>query len=46
MNKKKKNTFIKNCNTEKKNTLYKQNKTRRLYIIKIKIIDFFKQLIL
>ena len=26
MNKKKKNTFIKNCNTENKNTLYKLNK--------------------
>ena len=26
MNKKKKNKFIKNCNTEKKNTLYKRNK--------------------
>ena len=26
MNKKKKNTFIKNCNTEMKNTLYKINK--------------------
>ena len=26
MNKKKKNTFIKNSNTEKKNTLYKRNK--------------------
>ena len=26
MNKKKKITFIKYCNTEKKNTLYKRNK--------------------
>ena len=31
MNKKKKNTFIKNCNTEKKNTLYNEIKMKIIY---------------
>ena len=33
MNKKKKNTFIKNCNTEKKNTLYKQINIEDMYTV-------------
>ena len=31
-----------NYNTEKNDTLYKRNKTKRLYLIKMKIRNYFK----